>query len=1073
MHPYGDGAYEVLSHTVRRAKEGDPFAPVTVVVDRGGLALAVRRRLAATPPGVVHLRCTTWTRLAAELAAAWLSSGGRTVASRAVELEAVRSALVAETPPHLAGALDQPSTLRALARTYRDLSTVPDAALDELAAQSRRTRDVIGVVRRVRAALACCVGAAELLEAAAAEVERMPEWAARLCGDVAVHLPRRIATPELSLLEALGSCTDVEVIVGSTGDAQGDGPARDLVARLVRSDGRSVHGGARDQVGGADIAVPIATRVRSAPTADAEVLMALRHLMGRNAEGVPLERMALLHSGAAPYRQLVHDVVARASLPTYGGGARPLSATVAGRALTGALGLPDHDWRRDDVVAWFASAPLVFGGHLVPAAEWDALSAEAGVVSGLDQWRERLSSHAAELRAEANSHRGSADDADPDGADAGDAGPTGDGRGSLRRVRRLDLDARRCDELREFLDGIAERLDRVPDTWAGWSEWAAALLADVLGTTARRASWPAEEVVAFDAVAEVLGKVGALDWLRGSIPSSFDFRTALGAELDAPAPQTTRFGHGLLVGRVQEAIGLDLDVVCVVGMVDGAFPSTPGDDVLVPDRERELAGPDVPRRGADAAEGRRDFFAALASAGERLLSYSRYDQRHGRELRPARILLESVEALAGDGRRFSVGDLRDGTPPSLGEGRFQFVTSYAEAVRDGASGAEPLSEADWRLRSLTTWVSDGGWVADHFLAREDPALAGALTVRRARRSARFTRFDGLVEQLAIPSPATGAVQSATGLESFARCPRRYFFSHLLRLTARDAPEAVLQLSPAERGVIVHAVLERLVAEEIAWRNGGAADAGHPGADEDPAEREARMLRYAEAEFAEARRRGVTGHPALWELERSRMTSDLREQLRVDTEYRSATGAQPVAVELTFGSEPGSDVAVQTPAGAVRFRGRIDRIDELADGSIAVVDYKSGKPYRNRENGDPLSGGERLQLPVYALAAKASYGADRRVRAGYWFVGNPTPPEWTTLDDAVHLRLIEVVATLAEGIETGRFPARPGPSDGRNSRGANCTYCPFDAMCPPDRGASWRRKRADPALASYTALAGET
>jgi ATP-dependent helicase/nuclease subunit B len=1072
MHPYGDGAFEVLSHAVRRAKEADPFAPVTVVVDRGGLALAVRRRLAATPPGVVHLRCTTWARLAAELAAGWLSSGGRIVASRAVELEAVRSALVAETPPHLAGALDQPSTLRALGRTYRDLSSVPDAALDELAAQSMRTREVIGVIRRVRAALACCVGAAELLEAAAAEVRRMPEWAAGLCGDVAVHLPRRLATPELSLLEALGSCTDVEVIVGSTGDVQGDAPARDLVARLVRSGGRGGNEGVRDEGSGG--AIPIATRVRSAPSADAEVLMALRHLMGRNAAGVPLERMALLHSGAPPYRQLVHDVVARAAVPIYGGSARPLSATVAGRALTGALGLTDHDWRRDDVVAWFASAPLVFGGHLVPASEWDALSAEAGVVSGLDQWRERLGSHAAELRAEAAGYRGSADVGDLHGPDAGGTGPTGDRGESLRRVRRLDLDARRCDELRDFLDGVAERLARVPETWAGWSEWAGALLADVLGTTARRASWPAEEVVAFDAVTEVLGKVGALDWLGGSGPTSFDFRTALGAELDAPAPLTTRFGQGLLVGRLQEAIGLDLDVVCVVGMVDGAFPSMSGDDVLVPDHERELAGPDVPRRGADASEGRRDFFAVLASAGERLLSYSRYDQRHGRELRPARILLESVEALAGDGRRFSVADLRDGAPPSLRDGRFQFVTSYAEAVRDERPGVEPLSEADWRLRSLTTWVGAGGWAADHFLAREDPALAGALMVRRARRSARFTRFDGLVEQPAIPSRGTGAVQSATGLESFARCPRRYFFSHLLRLTARDTPEAVLQLSPAERGVIVHAVLERLVAEEIAWRAGGAAGDGDRGTGEDPAGREARMLRYADEEFAEAKRRGVTGHPALWELERSRMTSDLLEQLRVDAEYRSATGAQPVAVELAFGSEPGSDVAVQTPAGAVKFRGRIDRIDELADGSIAVVDYKSGKPYRARESGgDPLSGGERLQLPVYSLAAKAAYGADRKVRAGYWFVGDPTPPEWTTLDDAVHHRLAEVVATLAEGIEAGRFPARPGPSDGRNSRGANCTYCPFDAMCPPDRGASWRRKRADPALAGYTALVGQT
>ncbi len=69
--------------------------------------------------------------------------------------------------------------------------------------------------------------------------------------------------------------------------------------------------------------------------------------------------------------------------------------------------------------------------------------------------------------------------------------------------------------------------------------------------------------------------------------------------------------------------------------------------------------------------------------------------------------------------------------------------------------------------------------------------------------------------------------------------------------------------------------------------------------------------------------------------------------------------------------------------------------------------------------------------------------------------------------------LDMYRTLAETIETGRFPARPGPSDGRPVRGSNCTYCPYDGMCPPDRVTSWRRKRADRALSSYVALVGET
>ncbi len=1067
-HPYGDSAFGVLSRVVHAAK-ADPFSPVTVLVEHGGLALAVRRRLAGEPPGVVHLRCTTWTRLAAELAAGWLASERRTVASAAVELEAVRSALSELTPPSLTGALDQPGTLRALARTCRELATVPDAALEALASQGTRAADVTGVVRRVRCALSGCVGASELLGAAATEVRRSPARAAELCGAVAVYLPRRVGTPEIELAEALGECTEVEVIVGTTGDDASDRRSHELVALLsVRS--APVAAPARPFRPARALALPTValptvvrpTVVRSAPSADAEVLLALRHLMGRNEEGVPLERMALLHSGVPPYPQLVHDVLAGARVPAHGGRVRQLSSSVAGRALSGALALADHDWRRDDLSTWIASAPLVHDGHLVPSAEWDTLSAEAGIVSGLDQWRERLRALAVARRADAQ-----LEDLRDDGeGDVASDGERDGDRTSSHRARRLQLDARRCDELRAFLDAISQRLEQTPRTWAGWGEWANRLLTDLLGTAARRAGWPPDEVVAFDAVAGALGRIGALDWLGGAAPGSADFRAALAAELDAPAPETARFGHGLFVGRVEGAVGLDLDVVCVVGMVDGAFPPRRGDDVLLPDRERERAGAAVPLRRADPAEARHDFFAALACARERILSYSRYDQRHGRELRPARLLLDSLEALAGDGRRLAAAELRSGPPPSIEEGRFQFVASFADAVRDGARTGAPVTEADWRLRSLARWVTAGNRVSDHFLVRVDPALAGAVEVRASRRSARFTRFDGLVERVPVPSPASGKVQSATGLESFARCPRRYFFSHLLRVTARELPETVLQISPAERGVIVHRVLERLVGAEIDRRASGGGD------DEDAVTRQTRMLALAAEEFGGAQSRGVTGHPALWALERSRMTSDLGEHLRVDTEYRTATGALPVAVELVFGPPSGADVAVETSAGAVRFRGRIDRVDELAGGELAVVDYKSGKPFSTKDVGDPLSGGERLQLPVYALAAKAAYGEDREVRAGYWFVGAPTPPEWLTLDGSVHDRLAEVVGALSEGIEAGRFPARPGP-EGWSSHGDNCRFCPYDGMCPPDRGASWRRKRADPALAGYVSLVGET
>ena len=65
---------------------------------------------------------------------------------------------------------------------------------------------------------------------------------------------------------------------------------------------------------------------------------------------------------------------------------------MTGRALVDVLALAGGEWPSDQFMAWLSSAPLTDGpgGRPLPASRWDALSAEAGVVKGPDQWRQRL-----------------------------------------------------------------------------------------------------------------------------------------------------------------------------------------------------------------------------------------------------------------------------------------------------------------------------------------------------------------------------------------------------------------------------------------------------------------------------------------------------------------------------------------------------------------------------------------------------------------------------------------------------------------------------------------------------------
>lgn len=1041
VHPFGDGAFAALERAVRQGQGGDPLASVTVVVDRGAVGLSARRRLASRPGGIAGVRFLTWPRLAADLAAAWLASTDRPALTPAMELEAVRAVLAGGHRGPLAAVADQPSTVRAVARTCRELAGVPDASLDALARQSTRSAEVVAVARAVQDRLRRAFGTHELLAAAADAVRRGAPVAT---GPVVAYLPERPGPGECDLLDALSAAVPVSVIAGSTGEAAADVPVRALAARYGTAGADPSDGaGGADPSDGAGGTGRARTWVRSAPSADAEVLMALRYLLRRNAEGVPLERMALLHGGAPPYPVLARDLAAAAGLPTHGPGTRPLSASIAGRVLAGALALGDRDWRRDEVAAWLGCGPLLHAGRAVPSAEWDRLSCEAGVVSGLGQWRDRLAVHAAALRAR---------------AELLDRAPDEEGR---RLAAACRLDAGHCLELWRFLEGLAGRLAEAPRAWGTWGEWGRRLLIDLLGDPSRRATWPLPEIAAFDAVLAVLGTLGSLDWIGGPDPRPGDFRSALLAELDRPAPETTRFGRGVLVGPLTAGMGLDLDVVCVVGVVDGTFLAGAGDDVLVPDRERLAAGPAVPLRGATHAEARRAYLAVMAGAPERVLSYPRGDQRTGREQRPARPLLDALSAFAPGDDRLHAGDVRHGPPPGVPRESFEFVRSFAEAVQDEDGDGEPLCVADWELRSLTRWRRARPDLSGHFLARADPVLSGALSARRARRSRRLTRFDGMVDGGDVASPLGAGPQSATGLEAYARCPRSYLFATLLGLAERPVPEDVLQLTPMERGIVVHRILEQLVAGER------GEQAGAPTIEAT----KARMLELAAAAFSELEQQGLTGHPALWAIDRARIVGDLRQFVRDDAAYRAATGAAPVAVEdlFGFGDDPGVEIQLG-PGRTVRFRGRVDRVDAVPDGGLRVIDYKTGRLARPPGDGDPLAGGTCLQLPVYALAARRRHGATGPVTAGYWYVGAQAAPAGMALDGAVVDRLTAVVGTAVGGIERGVFPANPGRTDpSTDARTGNCHTCAFDRMCPADRVTAWARKRDDPAVEAYRGM----
>ena len=117
-------------------------------------------------------------------------------------------------------------------------------------------------------------------------------------------------------------------------------------------------------------------------------------------------------------------------------------------------------------------------------------------------------------------------------------------------------------------------------------------------------------------------------------------------------------------------------------------------------------------------------------------------------------------------------------------------------------------------------------------------------------------------------------------------------------------------------------------------------------------------------------------------------------------------------------------------GATVVAGRIDRIDRRADGSVAVVDYKTGKA-RDQEDAD-----ESLQLSLYAIAAREKWGYNVGALIFHNLAENV--PVITTRTEAQLAGARGRVEAAAQGIADGKFEAKPG---------MHCNFCSYRSLCP--------------------------
>jgi RecB family exonuclease len=519
-------------------------------------------------------------------------------------------------------------------------------------------------------------------------------------------------------------------------------------------------------------------------------------------------------------------------------------------------------------------------------------------------------------------------------------------------------------------------------------------------------------------------------WLAATGILRSRLRTSVAATSDAGrlSPWTSAGGHLHLSDISMGGLACRSHTF-VVGLAAGALGGGGTDPLLTdPDRARlnrsagspAMAPPPLLTMAERIDESRYALAAMLARLRGRVtLSYAAWDMAEGRTIGPAPELLQALRLREGDAS-LTYQDLR----ARLGR--------LACAVPSpGAPDGALADHADVWLAALAT--ADGPLRDGRAAVRAlHPGLDRGLAALDAREGDRLTAHHGLLPADAGMDPLAGdAVLSASRLETLGKCPLQYFYRYVLSVRPVRDPEYDPErwLDALERGSLLHDVYERALGERPAAMDyDDEAFLDH-------------ALTLLDGEVRRTLHRLPAPNEAVLRSELDALEADVRSFVAMVRDQRPRV----VRTELAFGPEPDAEGSVEVDVrggtdgqgGPLRLRGRIDRVDALADGGLRVVDYKTGGA-RAYNAAVPFAGGRRLQHLLYALAVEHMRPGERVELAEYHFPttrGENRIASYTRADLAAGH---DVLAALLDLARQGRFLATTDRDD--------CRYCDFRQVC---------------------------
>ena len=392
-----------------------------------------------------------------------------------------------------------------------------------------------------------------------------------------------------------------------------------------------------------------------------------------------------------------------------------------------------------------------------------------------------------------------------------------------------------------------------------------------------------------------------------------------------------RSDYGVLITSVNEIRGLKYDYLFLGGMCDGDFPTKYSPEIF-------FSGSYQKKEQIHQTEERFHFYQALCSWNKKLFITIPENDSNSELVEST--FIKDLEKLFEFSQIKSNSDLEILTKEDL---QINFAADKNNQQLKNALNENQLDVGD--------------------IEKKDK-------VRQLRKVNPFDEFDysgylgkGDLEIQNYLIEYSDRQFSISQLETFAKCPFKYFSERILKIKPIEEPTE--EAEPIELGNVLHSILydfyQKVIDEKIPIGEQGS--------------QEFLNLKYVLFEIAEDKisKLNLNSPIAFFEKEKilgiegKKENSILYKFLLEETANK--TEFLPKLFEISFGKFSNREDNENEPfiVENLRIRGKIDRIDINEDNmTFNIVDYKlKGR----KPTGDELAEGLSLQLPVYLMAGK--------------------------------------------------------------------------------------------------------